>query len=422
MRKNFPGYYCPTEDEFVEMWEACTFAIDANVLLNLYRYSPETREELIGILAAISDRLWVPYQAALEYHRNRIKVIEQQASAYDKLRELLSDTRNKLENDLRSVASAGRHPFISADRLLEKITTVFIEIEEELEGLGQEHPDLVDNDPIKNAIAALLEGKVGAPYSLERSSTIHKEGKTRYENEVPPGYRDASKGGIKQYGDLVLWFQIIDHAKESKGPVILVTDDRKDDWWLRFKGRTTGPRPELVNEMVSKADVLFYMYSTDPFMERARDYLERQVKQQAIDEVREIRKLDENYLRAVDIAGAALASKELLDSLNVAMKPTYDLIEDLRLAALPAQEMIESLRLAAQPTQEMIESLIAATEPTRDLQESLSIATRAAFESMDSLRLTAQLPSGIAEPDKGEPDDQMEEDADSDALDVQTGE
>lgn len=299
MRKAFPGYYRPTEDEFSELWNTCLFVLDANVLLNLYRYSQETKEELIGILEEISDRLWIPYQAALEYHRNRLEVIEQQAAAYDKIQKLLNDAQNKLGNELRSSARSGRHPFIEADHLLERIKNVFTEIKEELKELKQEHPELVCEDPIRDAITALLEGKIGSPYPPERMREIYKEGKARYESEIPPGYSNANKGGTRQYGDLVLWFQVIDKAKEVKKPMILITDDMNDDWWLRHKGQIIGPQPELVGEIFSKADVSFHMYSADPFMEHARKYLERQVKQEAIDEVRDVRQRDEEYLKAL---------------------------------------------------------------------------------------------------------------------------
>jgi hypothetical protein len=72
MRRAFPGYYRPTEDEFSELWNGCLFAFDANVLLNLYRYSLETSNEFLTILSEISDRLWIPHQAALEYQRRRV--------------------------------------------------------------------------------------------------------------------------------------------------------------------------------------------------------------------------------------------------------------------------------------------------------------------------------------------------------------
>src|SRR3990167_6122081 len=115
MKKSFPGYYQPTDDEFNEIWENCVFVLDANVLLNLYRYSPETRDELINVLGEISDRLWLPHQAALEYHMNRLSVIQQQADTYDSLRNLITNYRNKIENELLSLAGRGRHPFVNSD-------------------------------------------------------------------------------------------------------------------------------------------------------------------------------------------------------------------------------------------------------------------------------------------------------------------
>ena len=42
---------------------------------------------------------------------------------------------------------------------------------------------------------------------------------------------------IKKYGDLILWYQIIDKAKESKKPIILISGDVKEDWWLEKNGK-----------------------------------------------------------------------------------------------------------------------------------------------------------------------------------------
>jgi hypothetical protein len=72
MRETFPGYYTPSDAEFKRLWTKSLFVLDANVLLNLYRYSSETRKKLIEILQRLDTRLWVPHQAALEYQRNRL--------------------------------------------------------------------------------------------------------------------------------------------------------------------------------------------------------------------------------------------------------------------------------------------------------------------------------------------------------------
>src|SRR5258706_533380 len=96
------------------------------------------------------------------------------------------------------------------------------------------------------------------------------------------------KRGFKKYGDGVLWFQVIEYAKSQKKPIILVTDDQKDDWWRIEKGKTLGPRPELITEISTKAKVAFYMYNASQFLKYAKDFLGLHVKQEAIEEIKEV--------------------------------------------------------------------------------------------------------------------------------------
>lgn len=68
------------------MWRECTFVLDANILLNLYRYRPEERDQFLAILSKLKERIWLPHQAAREYQRNRLKVIQDQHAAYERSR------------------------------------------------------------------------------------------------------------------------------------------------------------------------------------------------------------------------------------------------------------------------------------------------------------------------------------------------
>ncbi len=140
---------------------------------------------------------------------------------------------------------------------------------------------------------------------------------------------DTDKSGANEYGDFVLWSEIIDKAREVKTPVIFITDDRKDDWWLRFNGQIVGPHPELVNELVSEADVPFYMYQADPFMEQAGKYLNHKVKQEAIAEVREVKRLDEGDV-SVDNHEASVDGTTLSPSLVALTRHKAEFLEALR--------------------------------------------------------------------------------------------
>jgi hypothetical protein len=139
----------------------------------------------------------------------------------------------------------------------------------------------------------LLDGKIGEKYSEEKVAEIWTLGKDRYDKCIPPGFRDADKSEEERYGDLILWFQLIDKSKSTQKPIILVTDDTKDDWWWEFQGKTIGPRKELLIEMQNEASTLFYMYNTDRFVEEAQKYLSRATNPKVIDEIRHIRQANE---------------------------------------------------------------------------------------------------------------------------------
>jgi hypothetical protein len=121
MKDVFPGYYRPTESEFLKLWNECIFVLDANVLLNLYRYSVQTRSNLLEILNRIQSRLWVPHQAAFEYQRNRLNVISAQREAYEKIENLLTDIYKQVESGLRAYT---RHPLIDPEQMLRPIDYV----------------------------------------------------------------------------------------------------------------------------------------------------------------------------------------------------------------------------------------------------------------------------------------------------------
>jgi len=287
VKASFPGYYRPTDAEFDALWGECTFVLDTNVLLNLYRYSPSTASALLETLDAVSDRLWVPHQVAQEYFEGRVEVICKQRRQYDDAISRVAQLRKNLAQELEASKA---HPF--ADPSVQaQVTGHLVEIEELLTACRRGHPDLLAGDTVLDRLTAILEGKVGPPPDQAIKDKVAEEGQRRYDSNVPPGYKDDRKPGNGAFGDLIMWFQVLARFAGSATPVVLVTDDAKDDWWWRPKegGRTLGPRPELVAEFMDASGAPFYMYSTDRFMEEARRRCIGDAKQGAIDEARELR-------------------------------------------------------------------------------------------------------------------------------------
>lgn len=299
MRKLFAGYYRPTDDQFTGLWGGCLFCFDANVLLNIYRYTPHTRDAFLAILRGVRDRLWLPHQAAAEYHDNRLEVISHQHRAYEAVRDQID---KDILGSLTALENAyARHPLIDIRAVTGPIREAAANAQEVLEKGHATHPDYLTDDPLRDALADIFDGRVGDPYPEDRLKKLFKEADERFERKQPPGYMDAKKEGSRKYGDVVLWTQIIDHAEQNKNPVIFVTDDRKDDWWQRHGGRTLGPRPQLVQEFTARAGVPFYMYASDQFIDHAQRFLKLADQQEAVEETRKIKERDEAVQRLHDL-------------------------------------------------------------------------------------------------------------------------
>jgi len=290
MKSKFPGYFKLADKEINELWKNALFTLDANILLNLYRYSDETREEFLKILNKLKERIWIPHQSAQEFFNNRLGVISQQEKSYE-------ETISSLNTIEKEFHNSRQHPFLS-DKLLKKFTSLNKEICKQLEDNKEFHKKRITEDDILENIESLFDKKVGDEFTQEELQEICKEGELRFKNKVPPGYKDSSKSdstdlNSRKYGDFIVWKQIIQRSKKLKQGVVLLTDDRKEDWWVRFKGKTISPRPELIKEFELETEQSFHMYQSDRFLEFARDFLNEKVDEKAIEEIRELRRLDE---------------------------------------------------------------------------------------------------------------------------------
>jgi hypothetical protein len=301
MKKEFFGFYPPEEKETDDIWTEAIIAFDANTLLNLYRYSKSTRNDFLKTLNEYSERLWLPYQAGYEFHNNRISVIKSQEQTYNEIGNKLDEFYEKLDNDLNTFK---RHPFISIDKVKLEFSKKIEKVKSDLLKQSEKHPEYLKSDEILPSVTELFNEKIGEKYSDQELQTIFDKGKIRYEKKIPPGFSDIAnkknKGNQKLYGDLIIWNQLIDKSKTSKSTIIFVTDDRKEDWWLKFKGQTIRPREELIKEFFDETGFRILIYQADSFLNFAKEKLNSKVKEESIKEVKQVRLEDEkdyeNYL------------------------------------------------------------------------------------------------------------------------------
>lgn len=281
---------------------------DANVLLNLYRYSESTREQLLSVLSSLGDRVWLPHQAAEEFLVHRLDVIHAKNKDYLDLHSAIKEAQNEIELQMQQLH---RDSVVEAKSLLEDTQASISKLLNHLEERQQKLPR-TGNSPEEDGVWQVLDGifigKVGTDYSKDRKAEIFQEGHERYENKIPPGYKDASKDGgggesasdnsERRFGDLILWHQTIDKAIEMQSPMVLVTDDRKEDWWQISHGMTVGPRLELIREMRERAGVPFYMYRPDRLVSEASDrgLVGGEISGEVIDEIQDLDQVEMDSL------------------------------------------------------------------------------------------------------------------------------
>jgi hypothetical protein len=288
MKDRFRQFRRPTDEEFKTLWEDSTIVLDANVLLNAYRYSDTTRRQLLQLLKRLRKRLWIPHQAALEFHRSRLEVMFERRNAFAAIRETIEGSQKTLAEKLSSLyRDTAMDPGVLMGGLEEAHKALLGALSEH-EKEAVEPTSSPDEDPIWRSVLELFSGRTGDPYDEAAYDAVCKVAQQRFAAGRPPGYADQAKGGTDQFGDFIIWQQMLDHAKQSGKPMLLVTDDRKDDWWLKVHGRTISPRPELVAEMWDAGGVSFYMYQPDQFMTMAATEFKSVVSPEALREVRSL--------------------------------------------------------------------------------------------------------------------------------------
>lgn len=280
MKSAFPEYISYSEAEFQLLWDNAIIVFDANTLLNFYRYSTETAEALREALSFYSERVWIPNQVGIEYFKNRLNVISAQKSNYSEPSKSLNSIKDTLSNKRG-------HPFITDD-LLKAFESLVARIQINFESQKNALDELVLHDPFKTFIIELFDNKIGPSFSVEELSVIYKEGKSRYERKIPPGFGDT-KPEPERYGDLVLWKQVLHKAKSEKLDVIFITDDeKKGDWSLFHSGKNLGPLPALRAEFNSTTGRAFHIYPAFRFLELAFKNKNKQININVIKEIKEV--------------------------------------------------------------------------------------------------------------------------------------
>lgn len=262
MRNLFRGYYHATEAETEEIWRAASIALDANVLLSLYKVSPTTSTLYLTALEGRKEQGWIPYQAALEFHRNVHAERARQTAGHSERIQIIGT----FLEELRKTATKSRLEKTEVqDQAVEKLELLKGELEQQKSAIADatNHHKI---DELLSRISSLYDGRVGEEPTQGQLDALYVEGQERFEGKIPPGFEDEkSKPAPQKYGDFILWKQLMEYAKAQSRDIIFVTDDDKSDWWLKDRKVSLVPRPELVQEFRRTTGREILIYNSQQF-------------------------------------------------------------------------------------------------------------------------------------------------------------
>ena len=272
-----------------ELWKTSLFVFDTNVLLNLYRLSQKTRNIFFDILKKLKERIWIPYHVAKEFMENRISVINEVINKYDSLKKSTEKLFNECV-DTFGIKANEKGCVNKKQSLLEWIESTKI---------NNKIVTDYNNDEILNTVLKLFENKTGPNFSTRELEKLYVEGDERYKKHIPPGYKDSKKSkedfDNNQYGDLIIWKQIIKQSNEIKKDIIFITNDQKEDWWNQSNGKIIGPRYELRKEFCDETNKKIHFYNLTNFIEYSENKIDSNILYEIQTSLNKDNELENNY-------------------------------------------------------------------------------------------------------------------------------
>jgi hypothetical protein len=261
-------------------------ALDTNTLLSLYRYHEATRQDLLRVLVALGECLWIPHHAMHEFLERRPDVIQERTRHADST---IIELKTLVEKYVERVTMWARRTGLGSDVISIATTTInkaSTKIENRIisdsADAGLEDAEDIGKDPIVAALEPILRNHVGNPLPYNEIMRAKEEARERIKNKRAPGFMDANKKEGNLEGDYLIWHETLREAKRRNSDVLFITGDVKKDWWRMEKGEAKGPHQELAAELEAQVGTRLYMLRPESLLKHAHALLAINVDDESI--------------------------------------------------------------------------------------------------------------------------------------------
>ncbi|QZY88550.1 hypothetical protein K7G97_16570 (plasmid) [Exiguobacterium acetylicum] len=190
MLEIFREFFNDQDINFNELDPSTLIVFDTNTLLNIYRYSDETRKKLIDAMDSVQQNLWIPYQVGLEFNLRRKKTLydlkNQPSKKNNDIIKIFSDFEKKITNEIQSIT-------LKSSDVIEQKDLIISDTKEKLKTLQNEVSSSIENifkmlnleEDLATNFGTIFKDKIGASFSQEELTNELSDAKNRYENKIP---------------------------------------------------------------------------------------------------------------------------------------------------------------------------------------------------------------------------------------------
>lgn len=255
--------------------------VDTNFLLQILELPVDIASKYIASLKELKNNLYIPYLVALEFHFNKStkkKNKSRNAKLYiSRIEEKIEELQGNISDiELLKMESNNQE----LDRLKGNLDLFKKDFLDKVNSFVQN--EITDKeDKLYKEVLKIISDSVGEVYDQEWIDDVEKEGESRFEEQIPPGYNDVEKNGIRKYngityqrkfGDLIIWKDILKKSSDTSynDKVIFITNDgesaKKNDLIYKTSNMKVGPSIYLMNELNLLSNKKLYILSNTKFV------------------------------------------------------------------------------------------------------------------------------------------------------------
>ncbi|HWB03847.1 MAG TPA: PIN-like domain-containing protein [Verrucomicrobiales bacterium] len=186
MKESLFEYYPPEPSGFKRLWTEGLIVLDANVLLNLYRLPTTARGEFLNVLELLKSRLWIPYQVALEFQRNRLSVITTERKFTEDALQAATNLVSALKQKVDALQIDKRGIGIEAQPLLDDLDRANEKLIEAIRSAHNSQLDVSSSDSVREKLDSILNSRVGPkPKDQADLDRLTAKGEERFKDRTP---------------------------------------------------------------------------------------------------------------------------------------------------------------------------------------------------------------------------------------------